>query len=446
MTLRVHPDEIVQSSKSPLLAKHESWERVRLGVVAEVLNGFAFKSTQFGHDGGIPLLRIRDVGSATTQIRYAGDYDPRYVVNPGSIVVGMDGDFRAARWSGPPALLNQRVCTVTVRYQSFYDEAFLLYALPGYLDAIHSWTSSITVKHLSSETIKEIPLPLPPLAEQRRIVAAIEEQLSRLDAATASLDDASDRMRALSDGLLIFRNGATPVPLDDLTVHARYGTSTKCAYEADGPPVLRIPNIRDRRVDTQDLKRAVDPAADVGAVEDGDLLFIRTNGSRDLIGRVAVVGSDEVGLGFASYLIRVRLDRARVDPAFAALALSTRQVRDEIEMRAASTAGQYNLNLRAIAGLSIPLPPFPEQRRVREQIETQLARVDRIASEVAAAKARADSLRRAILARAFRGDLVPHDPNDEPASVLLERIAAERARTEAETGRRPRRGATMEAS
>ena len=202
MTLRIHPDEIVESSTSPLLAIHPSWERARLGQVADVLNGFAFKSEFFSHDEGAPLLRIRDVGQSSTNVRYVGAHDSRYLVHAGDIVVGMDGDFRVARWKGPPALLNQRVCKITVHSPEIYDLSFLLYALPGYLDAINAHTSSITVKHLSSRTIEEIPLPLPPLNEQRLIVAAIEEPFSRLDAADELLRRATLRLKGLRRAVL----------------------------------------------------------------------------------------------------------------------------------------------------------------------------------------------------------------------------------------------------
>jgi len=197
MTLRVHPDDIVRESTSALLRINPSWERVRLSDVAEVLNGFAFPSGRFSKTNGTPLLRIRDVGRSAADVRYSGEFDAAYLVEYGDIVVGMDGDFRAARWGGLPALLNQRVCKLTVRDDDVYSSAFLLYVLPGYLDAIHAETSSVTVKHLSSRTIQDIPLPLPPIAEQHRIVAAIEEQFSRLEAANTSLASASKRLSAL---------------------------------------------------------------------------------------------------------------------------------------------------------------------------------------------------------------------------------------------------------
>ena len=186
MALTVSLSEIVEKSSNRLLGKHESWDRVLLGDVATVLNGFAFKSSEFSNSGGVPLIRIRDVGKDRSETTYLGDYDPRYVVEPGDLLVGMDGDFNCARWHGLRGLLNQRVCKITLK-SDIYLPKFLDYTLPGYLKAINDVTSSVTVKHLSSKSIEEIPLPLPPREFQERLVAELEKQFSRLDEAIANL-------------------------------------------------------------------------------------------------------------------------------------------------------------------------------------------------------------------------------------------------------------------
>jgi len=187
MALTVPVAEIVKKTKNPLLGKHKSWKRVLLGEIATVLNGYAFKSAKFARDKGIPLIRIRDVGKDSTDTNYDGEYDKKYIVEKGDLLIGMDGDFHSGRWRGPKGFLNQRVCKVVLETEDFLI-SFLEYLLPGYLKAINDVTSSVTVKHLSSQSIKEIPLPFPPVNEQNRIVAEIEKQFSRLDEAVDNLN------------------------------------------------------------------------------------------------------------------------------------------------------------------------------------------------------------------------------------------------------------------
>jgi type I restriction enzyme S subunit len=230
--------------------------------------------------------------------------------------------------------------------------------------------------------------------------------------------------------LLAATAGHQPVEFGTLITDLRYGTSVRCSYEADGPPVLRIPNVQKGKIDRSDLKFATDPDAELASFElrHGDLLFVRTNGSRDLIGRVALVDGAE-GMAFASYLIRARPDRSRLDPRYAVIALSAPSVRALIESKAATTAGQYNLNLAALRSIPVTLPAIDDQHRIVGEVDRQLSAIDSLSAAVRRIGIRSEGLRRSILDRAFSGQLLPQDPSDEPASALLKRIGSDPANT-----------------
>jgi type I restriction enzyme S subunit len=294
------------------------------------------------------------------------------------------------------------------------------------LNALQTGSSYPAVR---DKDVRGQEIGLPPVAEQERIVAAVEQQFSRLDDATGLLAKAHQRVDACRLAVLS-RIAQTPAPLTrvaDIAVDKRYGTSVKCSYEGGGLPVLRIPNVQHGRVDTRDLKYAVDSDVDLTAylVQPGDLLFVRTNGSRDLVGRVATVKSDKK-LAFASYLIRARLDLDTVDPSYVSLVLAAPRYRVQLEALAATTAGQYNLNLRSIGGIRVPLPSIEEQQRQVEAAEHQLSVLDALTNAIDYAFVRSGQLRRAILREAFSGRLVPQDPTDQPARELLARIAGQR--------------------
>ena len=240
MALTVSLDEIIAGG-SALLAVKPNWKRVRLGDVGAVLNGFAFKAELFTREGGMPLIRIRDVGRPASETFYSGDYDERYVVNEGDMLVGMDGDFACARWRGPRSLLNQRVCKITID-ASLYLPRFLDYVLPGYLKAINDSTSSITVKHLSSRTIQDIPLPLPPMNEQREIVAEIEKQFCRLDEAVVNLQRVKANLKRYKDSVYAeaFRNPPNCTLGDLIEVGPQNGLYLPKDMYGAGVPILRI--------------------------------------------------------------------------------------------------------------------------------------------------------------------------------------------------------------
>lgn len=193
--------ELIDADTSGMLGKHATWERVPLAEVATILNGAPFDSALFSATEGMPLIRIRDVTTGQTSTYYTGPYEDEYLVQQGDLLIGMDGDFNSGFWGSKSALLNQRVCKISP-IESFYDKQLLAFALPGYLAAINANTPSVTVKHLSSKTIGEIGLPLPPRTEQTRIVAKLEELLSDLDAGVAELKAAQKKLAQYRQSLL----------------------------------------------------------------------------------------------------------------------------------------------------------------------------------------------------------------------------------------------------
>ncbi|WLQ14239.1 restriction endonuclease subunit S [Hahella aquimaris] len=195
-------EELIKEDSSGLLSKHESWERVLISDIALVINGYAFKSAYFNSKGeGLPLIRIRDVISGDTETYYDGPFDEEYLISSGDFLIGMDGDFNCAFWRSGNALLNQRVCKIDLKTGN-YNFKLLSYLMPHYLNAINANTSSMTVKHLSSKTVNDILLPLPPKNEQTRIVEKLEELLSDLDNGVAELKAAQIKLTQYRQSLL----------------------------------------------------------------------------------------------------------------------------------------------------------------------------------------------------------------------------------------------------
>lgn len=248
------------------------------------------------------------------------------------------------------------------------------------------------------------------------------------------------------------RDNLPPLPddwawasIDQLSWAAGYGTSAKCTYRAIGAAILRIPNIRNRVIDLRDLKFASDntPLRPWNFVSPGDLLIIRTNGSRTLVGRAAVVKAPlDQECGFASYLIRFRLLGPEILWSWVSLVWSSDTVRSALQSRAKTTAGQYNLSLSALRTVALPLPPVAEQRQIVGRAEARLAAADQLASKIETQLGRTRTARGLLLDDAFAGGLVDQDPRDQHASAILseiERDVFQSNRSKA-TPRRDRRG------
>lgn len=286
-----------------------------------------------------------------------------------------------------------------------FDLRFLMYQLIS-LD-LRSLDSSTAIPSLRRQDLERQRLAIPPLREQQGIVEILEDHLSRLDAANEYLAASSTRVRTHSAAIL----SALATPDDPVTTLAsvaedsRYGTSTKCTHGGSGVPVVRIPNLQSGAIDLTDEKRA--PSTDDLSslmLRADDLLIVRTNGSKDLIGRTAVV-QPGVEAAFASYLIRYRLDRSRALPRWVHLMLERPEGRRQLESLAASSAGQYNLGLKKLNGVEIPLPTVAEQRARIETYTEVAGHTGPLASVLVASRGRSDALRRSLLTAAFSGRL-----------------------------------------
>lgn len=421
---------LVKKSKDPALAKASSWERVSLGEVAEILNGYPWKSDKFGQSG-VPLIRIRDVTTGRTETRYEGPLVDGYWVDRGDLLVGMDGDFNLRRWKADRGLLNQRVCKITTNAEA-YASRFLEYALPGYLKLINDATSSVTVKHLSSRTLAEVPLPLPPAAEQRRIVAKLDALTARLARARAELDRVPVLATKLSRSALdLLFGGLVNVSVASLgTLASKIGSGStprggKNVYITAGVPFIRSQNVYFEGFEREGLAHITDAAAKALAgvtTKQGDVLLNITGAS---IGRACIVPDDLVGARVSQHVAIIR-PTEQLRPGFLLAFLRTPLIQNWVWTANYGVTRQA-LTKSMIEGIEVPLPDLDEQDRICSVLSANFARAGRMEAEAARARALIDRLEAAILSRAFRGELVPQDPDDEPASVLLDRIRAQRA-------------------
>jgi type I restriction enzyme S subunit len=194
-------------------------------------------------------------------------------------------------------------------------------------------------------------------------------------------------------------------------------------------PYLRVANVYENRLELTDIKDigVAEGEIDKTSLEDGDLLIVEGNGSLDQIGRVAMWRNEISNCLHQNHLIKFRADRSTVIPEFALICLMSPSGKSEIAQKATSAAGLYTLSISKVSGIAIEVPGLDEQKEIVRRVEELFAIADRIEAQYRAARARVDRLTQSLLAKAFRGELVPQDPNDEPATALLERIRAQRA-------------------
>lgn len=183
----------------------DDWRCEQLAGHINLLTGAPFKSELFSSNEGVPLIRIRDLLRGFSETGYVGEYDERYVVSTGDVLVGMDGEFHVVRWKGGRALLNQRVLRISER-PGISDKGFLFYLVAAAIGQIQDGISATTVKHLSTKDLQSLTAAIPPLLEQHKIAAILTAVDVKLDVIARQIE----ATQTLKQGLMqtLFSRGA----------------------------------------------------------------------------------------------------------------------------------------------------------------------------------------------------------------------------------------------
>jgi type I restriction enzyme S subunit len=274
---------------------------------------------------------------------------------------------------------------------------------------------------ITRTNLSKFTLPIPPIDEQQRIVDNIEELFSRLDKGVEELNKIKDQLKIYRQAVLkeafdgkFISNCCNKEykSLEYFIEKPRYGTSKKCFYElTNATPVYRIPNINisSNTINKDDLKYAQFDESEIAplALQEGDILIIRSNGSVSLVGRAAIIQKKDISGLFAGYLMRLRIkDFSKLNPKFLIHFLNSHKARTYIEQTAKSTSGVNNINSNEISNLKIPIFSIAEQDIIVKEIESRLSICYKIEQTVNESLQKAESLRQSILKQAFEGKLI----------------------------------------
>ncbi len=354
-----------------------------------------------------------------------------------------------------------------------------------YLKSIRQLADSLgtgtTFKELSGATAKTLPFRLAPTAEQTRIAAKLDELLAQVDTLKARIDGIPALLKRFRQSVLAaavsgrlteewrVQNCPTPpkapspnkysLSMEELKTFAdlhnlphrwecasaaqicssvRDGTHDTPAYHLSGIPLVTSKNIGSGFVDTTEAKLiSIEDHLEISKrslVEHGDVLFSMIG----TVGNCCVVREQDSEFSIKNVGL-FKKNESVILPRFLEFWLNSQVMWSWLEKNLKGSSQKF-ASLGTLRALPVFLPSLQEQTEIVRRVEQLFAFADQLEAKVASAKSRIDHLTQSILAKAFRGELVPQDPNDEPASVLLARIKAQRAA--APRAKRGRRAAT----
>ena len=456
--------------------------------------------------GDVKRYRLKEAPSRARQIVRSGDVlfatVRPYLRNIASVPKHHDRQIASTGFS-------------VLRPATGISPAFLYYKAISrdFVNALSGIQYGVSYPAVKDKQVRDQPLWLPPLAEQRRIVAKIEKLFSELDKGLDSLKTARAQLKVYRQAVLkdAFEGKLTAQwreekkdtleTLEQLFARIKYEREARYQRQLDQwkaaltewedlgklgikprrpkkpqklaempnhvsaklprlpegwfwvrlgeisdvtggltknqkrnslarqMKYLRVANVYADKILTDDIRKigVTDAEAKAVALEVGDLLIVEGNGSIKQIGRVALWDGELTHCGHQNHLIRTRLLNGFL-PRFVLQFLLSPLGRNLIVKQASSTSGLHTLSISKVSNLIVPVTRWAEESEVVDEIEERLSYAERALDEIDTQLKRSNMLRQSILKKAFTGQLVLQDPNDEPASVLLDRISVERER------------------
>lgn len=379
------------------------WERKTLGELGRYLNGRAFKKQEW-RSHGRPIIRIQNLTGSNDAFNYfEGELEDRYVVRPGDLLVSWAATLGSYIWTGPEAVLNQHIFKV----ESHIDLKFHKYLLDHKLGELMRHTHGSGMVHITRGRFDAVPIDVPPLDEQRRIVELLEDHLSRLDAADAYLGASQRRLDAMERAALASSRDGELFPLAEVTaIQGGIQKQQKRVPKENAFPFLRVANVTARGLDLAEVHRIelFDRELDRLRLRAGDLLVVEGNGSASQIGRAAIWDGSIEDCVHQNHLIRVRpLDVLL--PAYLEAVWNSPQNRAKLTNVASSSSGLHTLSVSKLKQLSIPVPSIERQHELVAAVSEVREARRRLSGAIATAAARKGALQRALLAAAFSGRL-----------------------------------------
>ena len=437
---------------------------IPLGQIAEVKLGKMLDKSKHTTGKKFPYLRNINVRwgridtSDLSEMFFKESEAERFSVNPGDVLVCEGGEpGRAAVWKGDHTHLKYQKALHRVRFLHEYDPRLLLYYLEllASRGALESRFTGSTIKHFTREAFIQLPVPNPPLPEQRRIVARIEELFSRLDAGVAALRQAKAQLRRYRQSVLAaavtgqltqawreqhpetepaeellerileqrreqwggrgkykepLGNGgenpfATPpswalTNFEQVSRRVTVGDvgSMKDEYTESGVPFLRGQNVRANRFDANGLKfvsREFHLSLSKSLIRGGDIAVTRSGD----VG-IACVIPEELGEANCSDLVLIQ-GPVLINPNFAAYYMNSLG-RRLVQQGKVGVAITY-FNTQAVAAMPLPLPPIAEQHQIVAEVEARTTAIDHLEAELDRQITRSNRLRQSTLAAAFSG-------------------------------------------
>ncbi|WP_195938455.1 restriction endonuclease subunit S [Romboutsia sp. 1001713B170131_170501_G6] len=414
----------------------ENWCWVKLGYISKVTMGQSPKGSSYNDEGIGEILINGPVEFGPTPfsrtLEKKWTTEPTKMCDKDDIIMCVRGSVGKLNIAGNSACIGRGVCAI----KPFINEKYLLYILNFKQDEISRMGTGTTFLNISSKDIHNISIPVPPLAEQERIVNRIESLFEKVDKAAGLVDEAREGFekrraaileRAFSGELTKKwreENGVSDewnkISLEGICSF-KNGLSKRSGKEGIDKKVLRLAdiNIKEHKIycDESRVIKLVDKEIEKYKVENNDLLLIRVNGSRNIVGKVVVYEGNDI-VAYCDHLIKITPDNKLILNKYLWYLINSDSVRKILLDRVVSSAGQNTISQGSLSGIIVKLSTIDEQNEIIYTLD-KLFNSEFNIEELAGIGENIDIIKKSILAKAFRGELGSNDLDEESSIQSL---------------------------
>ena len=345
---------------------------IRLGDVATYINGYAFKPEDRGEEG-LPIIRIQDLtGNAHDLGFYNGEYPKKVEINDGDILISWSASLGVYIWSEGKALLNQHIFKVVFDKVAI-DKNYFVYAVRRKLVEMGMKTHGATMKHIVKKDFDATLIPYPTLDKQAEIAVNLNKVSSIIEAREQELQLLDNLIKArfvelFGDPVMNEKGWITKSLLDmgrcknGMNFHYDdEGVEINCLGVGDFKELSIIDNTDE--LPTVSLKEM--PSEEY-LLKDDDIVFVRSNGNKALVGRSIAVYPGNVPTTFSGFCIRYRKHDNEIIVPYLLRALKADSMRMKMTGRGANI---QNLNQQILGTLVIPVPPIELQNQFADFVK-----------------------------------------------------------------------------
>lgn len=417
----------------------KNWCWVVQGRVSTFFNGRAYKQAELLEDETkTPVLRVGNLFTNTSWYYSDLKLDENKYIDNEDLIYAWSASFGPFIWQGGKAIYHYHIWKVELT--SALKKEYYYYWLLNDTERLKKQGHGTGMIHVTKEMMENSAMPLPPLAEQQRIV-------DRIESLFAKLDEAKEKAQAVVDGFedrkaAILRKAFTGEltaewrkvngvgcdswdikSVDSICHSLKYGTAKKS--EAAGPVVvIRMGNLQQGEIDWADLAFTTDEDdIEKYRLEPNDVLFNRTN-SAALVGKTSIYRGEYPAI-YAGYLIKLDYDHNVITGDYLNYALNTQDAKEYCNTVKTDGVNQSNINAKKIGAYRFPVPSKEEQEKIVEILKELLEKEKQAKEAAEQVIDQIDAMKKSILARAFRGELGTNAPNDESAVELLKRVLSD---------------------